>query len=181
MTWEFFETQMQRLRGLRFVPADMTTHWEALSELPESALEAAVSRAQRTRVDFPTPVELRQDADQAAPMQAEPEPDRSGALSEPRAIVVGNDASDVHLTLPVTRTWTYYCDVCGDSGWRGLWCGGDPKPKSWLEHRTCGRRDSRHLPHEWVEPCPCAEWNPAIKRRKEAEGKYAAKAGKASA
>ena len=59
----WFREQMTRLMGLKFAPADLTTHWEALSDVPEPVLAAAVSRAQRSRVDFPTPIELRQDAD----------------------------------------------------------------------------------------------------------------------
>jgi hypothetical protein len=48
MTLDFFNAQMDRLSGLRFPPVDMTTHWEALSDLPAEALEAAVTHAQRT-------------------------------------------------------------------------------------------------------------------------------------
>jgi hypothetical protein len=181
VTWEFFETQMARLRGLRFVPADMTTHWEALNQLPESTLEAAVTRAGRTRVEFPTPIELRQDADQStsSPSAIDPDPSRGTDLPEPRSITVSSGPNDISFTLPVRREWKYYCETCSDSGWRSLFCGNvnDPIRKPWWEHRTCDRR-VEHAGHEWVSDCPCREWNPAIKRRKERLGKYAEKPGK---
>lgn len=173
MRYEFFLEQMSRLNGLHFVPADLTTHWEALQELPEAVFEAAVTRAQRTRVDFPAPLELRQDADQAARRTAAPEPD---APALPAPVVLGTLPNGRAVTA--TRMWVYYCEVCSDSGWRTLWCGGGALPKPWLEHRTCDRR-FEHAPHESIEACPCRESNPAVKRRKEREAKYAAKPGKA--
>lgn len=184
MTVEFFNRQMDRLAGLRFAPVDMTTHWEALQSLPDVALEAAVTRAQRTRVEFPTPIELRQDADQSVtmPTAIDPDPTRGTDLAAPKAIHVSNAANDLSFTLPVTREWSYYCESCSDSGWESLFCGPvkDPLKKPWWEHRACDRR-GEHAAHEWIIPCPCREWNPAIKRRKERDGKFAEKPGKTHA
>lgn len=172
---------MDRLTGLRFAPADMTTHWEALNQLPDAVLEAAVTRAGRTRVEFPTPIELRQDADQSVtmPTAIDPDPSRGIELAEPKSIHVSNAVNDLAFTLPVTREWKYYCETCSDSGWQSMFCGAvnDPLKKPWWEHRSCGRR-GEHGSHEWVMDCPCREWNPAIKRRKERDGKYAEKPGK---
>lgn len=181
MTDAFFREQMARLAGLRFVPAELTTHWEALYDLPEDALEAAVSRAQRTRVDFPTPIELRQDADQATarPSAIDPDPGR-GSDHEPRTIIAKiDDLAERHFRI--TREWKYYDDACSDTGWVSVFCGSEahPQRKPWWAVRTCDRRGD-HAPHEWVFQCSCAEWNPAIKRRKERDGKYAEKPGKAA-
>lgn len=181
MTVEFFNRQMDRMAGLRFAPVDMTTHWEALRSLPDLALEAAVTRAQRTRVEFPTPIELRQDADQSVtvPSAIDPDPTRGTDLAEPKQILIQNAANDLSFTLPVTREWTYYCDSCSDSGWESLFCGPvkDPLKKPWWTSRACDRR-GEHASHEWIIACPCRDWNPAIKRRKERDGKFAEKPGK---
>lgn len=175
MTFEFFKAQINRLIGLKFAPADLTTHWEALQHMPEAAFEAAVTRAGGTRVDFPTPVELKQDADQAAPMMPEPEADRGRDLSAP----IEYSIPHVERTLKISREWNYYCSSCSDSGWQNWFCGGPGDVhKPWVERRTCDRR-GEHTAHEWVEACACASWNPELKRRKASEGKYAAKAGKA--
>lgn len=172
MTLEFFRAQMDRLAGLKFAPADMTTHWEGLNALPEDVLEKAVSRAQQTRVDFPTPVELRQDADQACPRRQAPEP----VTPELPAPVVLGTLPNGH-EVRATHEWKYYCDVCHDSGIREFWCG-PSRRQPWLERKMCGGHNCPKLGagynHSWVEPCPCATWNPEIKRRKEREARYAA-------
>jgi hypothetical protein len=59
MTREVFNAQLKRLIGLKFAPASLDTHWEALHELPEAELEAAVSIAVKACDDFPSPAELR--------------------------------------------------------------------------------------------------------------------------
>ena len=175
MTVDFFNRQMDRLAGLRFAPADMTTHWEALQSMPDTVLEAAVTRAQSTRVEFPTPVELRQDADQSAPMQPDVEEDRGRDLETPITFTI----PEIDKALHVTREWSYYCDTCSDSGWRNYFCGGiQDVHKPWVERRTCDRRHA-HGPHEWIEPCVCVEWNPELKRRKARDAKYATKGGTA--
>lgn len=170
MTRHFFDEQMARMSGLRFMPTDLTTHWEALSDLPSAVLDAAVGRAQKTRSEFPTPVELRQDADQAAPRTAVAEIDRGTDLPAP----IEYSIPHVQDALKITREWNYYCERCNDGGWESFFCGaqGDPLRTPWWEYRTCDRR-GQHAGHEWVTPCGCLEWNPEIKRRKDLQAKYA--------
>lgn len=177
MTWDVFAAQMHRLRGLRFPPADFTTHWEALHELPEAVLEAAVSRAQKTREHFPTPVELRQDADAVAHQVrslSEDEADRSVPAPAPMTWTLPNGA-----TVTSDREWQYYDDRCRDSGWVDCWCGpAGSAPLPWLAYRICGRRRD-HAPHQWVSPCACRESNPDVQRRRASQVKYASqRAGK---
>jgi hypothetical protein len=50
-----FKRQMQRLGGLKFAPSDLQTHWEALRDLSDPELVAAVDRAQRECDEFPSP------------------------------------------------------------------------------------------------------------------------------
>jgi hypothetical protein len=178
---EFFNEQMDRLRGLRFVPASLATHWEALSGMPEAALEAAVTRAGRTRSEFPTPVELRQDADQVAPPAAALELDRSEPLPEPvelGAVQVGGNEGALKLP-PATRLWRYYCETCNDTGVQSLWCGANRR-QPWLEIRECEAYHCKaikhgHLEygHEWMRPCVCAASNPAVRQKRERDAKYA--------
>lgn len=179
MTIETFNVQMDRLAGLRFRPADLTTHWEALHEIPDAVLEAAVTRAQRTRSEFPTPVELRQDADQVAhhAQPIAPPEDRSAPLAEPFTITV----PEVGTIVSITREWNYYCDTCSDGGWDSVWCGDEkaPQRKPWHELRICDRR-GKHDPHEWVRRCVCYDTNPALVRKRDAQQKYAEKPGRAS-
>jgi hypothetical protein len=118
MTETFFNQQMSRLIGLRFVPGDMTTHWEALQDLPEEVLSRAVAHAGRTRVDFPTPYQLRQDADMSGTATFVSESDRS---------VVG------------WRSWW-----CGDPAQQKPWIGKQTCNTSrehanheWVEHCVC--------------------------------------------
>jgi hypothetical protein len=56
-TW--FRDQMKRLMGLKYAPADLTTHWEALSDLGQDNVAAAVTKAQRQCDEFPSPRLLR--------------------------------------------------------------------------------------------------------------------------
>jgi hypothetical protein len=55
----WFRDQMKRLMGLKFAPADLTTHWEALSDLSQDDVAAAVTKAQRQCDEFPSPRLLR--------------------------------------------------------------------------------------------------------------------------
>lgn len=172
----WFREQMTRLMGLKFAPADLTTHWEALSDIPEPVLAAAVSRAQRSRVDFPTPIELRQDADavkhHAQPVA--PEEDRGVALERPFTI----DVPEAGRVFSVSREWRYYCDTCSDAGWSSSWCGDRTMAKPWHSSQHCGRR-MEHMPHEWAHKCVCYDTNPALVRKRQAAATYAEKPGKA--
>lgn len=167
MTTEYFARQMDRLSGLRFRPADLTTHWEALNDLPDAVLSAAVSRAQRTRVEFPTPVELRQDADLEHAPVAAPAEDRSTPLDQPFTVVV----PEVGTIVSVVREWKYYCGQCNDGGWESVWCGDSPA-KPWQASCGCNRRGD-HEAHEFVRPCACWDTNPALVRKREAQRQYA--------
>lgn len=171
MTEVFFHEQMDRLSGLRFAPSDLTTHWEALSDIPQAVLEAAVTRAQLTRSEFPTPVELRQDADVVAHLArpVAPEDDRSTPLAEPFTI----DVPQAGKVISVTREWKYFCDRCDDSGVESLWCGeAGPSIKPWQTRQAC-ERTKLHLPHEWARKCICFESNPALVKKRERQQKYA--------
>jgi hypothetical protein len=164
-----FDRQMARLTGLRFVPGEMQTHWEALQDIPDAVLVAAVDRAQKTRTEFPTPIELRQDADAVAHLARvfDPEPDRSVPLPAPVVI----DMPEGVKPLRIDREWRHDCDVCADSGMRSFWCG-DGRRQSWLYLERC-ERPKAHSSHEWVRRCECYETNPTIRRRNEHQAKYA--------
>jgi len=162
---------MSRLVGLRFIPADLVTHWEALKDLPDAVLERAVTLAGKTRVHYPTPYELRQDADSGRGAAEPVEEDRGVALDVPFNIHV----PETQTTLSVSRTWTYYCDGCSDTGWLSMWCGEDqPPPRPWHESTACSLACT-HPPHEWVRRCACHETNPALLRKRERQQRYAAR------
>jgi hypothetical protein len=172
----FFRIQMARLSGLKFAPTNFATHWEALNALPDDVLTAAVTRAQKTRAEFPSPLELLQDADQVAVRTWEPDPDHASDLAEPVVLNIPH----VVKPLVITREWRNDCDECGDTGWRELWCGAEmPYALPTMERRDCGRRHDDNYGHGWAERCPCEAWNPTIRRRKERGAKYAARPGKA--
>lgn len=173
----WFLDQMTRMIGLKFAPADMVTHWEALADVPEPILVAAVSRAQKIRIEFPSPAELREDCDAVAHLarHVEPEPDRGQDL--PERVTLGTLPTGKIITAE--RVWTYYHEDCGDTGTQSLWCG-EPGPtmKPWQLRQACERR-TPHDPHEWARRCTCWESNPALIRKRESQQKFAdQKAGK---
>ncbi len=147
MTRAFLEGQLARLGGLAFAPDTLDTHWEALQDLPEALLEAAVAEVQRESEAFPSPVAIRTIADRL----------------RPRVLA---------LPPPTAREWTNYCDDCQDTGWRSWKCGEYPRAP-WLEAKHCGRH-FEHMPHDWSAPCACAEHNPAIQRKRERAAQLAA-------
>lgn len=172
MSLEFFRAQMARLSGLRFVPAEYDTHWEGLRDLPDAVLEAAVTLAQRSQSDFPTPAEIRIYADEVAHRvrQVEPEEDRAVPFDVPRAIGTLPDGTPVRQMAE----WRYYDEDCSDLGWRSSWCGTEANRRyPWMPVQACGRTQA-HDAHEWAESCPCAATNPAIQRRHARAQKYAA-------
>jgi len=168
MTEAFFYAQMARLIGLKFVPGDMTTHWEALREMPDEVLIAAVTVAGRTRVEFPTPHELRQDADMGRSRVLSEEEDRSVLLESPYVVEVPQTTARVRIA----REWVYYCEHCSDSGWRSWWCGVETHRKPWQRAALCALHRT-HDAHEWVEHCPCYDSNPALVRKRAAVVQYA--------
>ena len=142
----WFMTQMARLAGLPFAPPTLDTHWLGLSDLPREVLGRAVTRAAKVRERFPSPAELREDADIASPAPAwreiEGEP-----LPEPVEIGVLPDGTK----LPRARSvYTYRCAVCDDTGWKPV------------------GEDGRT-----VTKCPCWETNPVLIRARDRMRKYA--------
>ncbi len=171
MTAANFQQQMDRMTGLKYAPTDLTTHWEALRDLPEPVLAAAVGYAQRMCVDFPTPRELREFADVAKPDAGAAVEDRSTVLAQPYEITV----PFVSKPIRIEREWTYYCATCEDGGWETLFCGDplDPHKMPWVDSYAC-ERHFPHSPHEWARQCRCYASNHAIQSRLERQRKYAA-------
>lgn len=171
MTFDAMRQELDRLRGLRFRPADYQTHWEGLQEMPLSALAAAVGRAAKQCQDFPTPAELRALADAVGPSVVVLE-DRSTPLAAPVVVT----APFLSKPITVAREWKYYDERCSDLGWMSYWCGDPASAKPWIEAVLCGRL-VEHPPHEWVERCRCADSNPAVLHRRERDARYAANRG----
>jgi hypothetical protein len=167
-----FKAQMNRLVGLKFPPADLHTHWEALRDMPEALLAAAVEKAQRGSDEFPSPKMLKMYADQLR-SQVMPLPateDRGTDLVEPLTATLPTGK-----VLPFKREWKYYCEDCSDTGWKTWWCGpGQSIASPWASSSVC-QRTNEHGPHEWVGRCACAGSNPAVKRKRESELQMATK------
>jgi hypothetical protein len=163
VTVQAFKSQMSRLDGLKFAPVTLDTHWEALSDLTSVELDAAVTRSARECDEYPSPRMLRAFVDEYRGRVEVPEedPDRVTAI-EPMTIEI----PQVGLKLPVTREWRYYCEDCNDTGVRSYWCGSTPSTRwPWLSLQFCQRRNE-HGTHEWAGPCPCAETNPDVQRKR---------------
>jgi hypothetical protein len=165
MTPDHCDLQIVRLSVLRGIPDDICEYFSALKDVPDERFTLAVSHALKTRAWFPSPAELRADVDATAPqisaVQADPkmEPLIGGGYE----MVLKNPFNGAELRIKVSRVWKFDCEDCSDSGWRSNQCPSDP----------CGRR-YLHDAHEWVQRCHCVDWNPTIRRRKEALGiKYA--------
>jgi hypothetical protein len=171
VTRAWFDAEMSRLAGLKFPPAELDTHWEALNDVPEDLLMFAIGRAQRESDDFPAPKMLRMYADQARRSTSLPvEADRSAPLDEPFDVTLPTG-----VTLPIKRLWKYYCETCSDSGWRSFACGAAIAAQyPWMTPSKCGRTHQDAYSHEWVDRCACEMSNPAILRRKD----MAARAGR---
>lgn len=160
MTFTAFTTEMDRLAGLKFRPANLQTHWEALSDLADAELDAAITRAQRECEEFPAPKMIRAFVDDF----------RGRAPVPPQEARFGRARKKVFqlpdgTELKIDREWTYYCDECSDCGWRSQWCGATKSPRyPWLDRMRCERKNE-HDDHEWAGPCPCAATNPDVLRR----------------
>ena len=166
-----FKAQMRRLVGLKFQPASLDTHWEALHDMPEALLVAAVAKAQRESDEFPSPSMLKMFADQLrADVIALPQvEDRGVDLPEPLSAALPNGKA-----IPFTREWVYYCEECSDTGWKTWWCGPELGRKPWTSRSAC-QRHNEHGSHEWVGRCACAGSNPAVQRKRESEVQMASK------
>ena len=169
---DIFKAEIRPLLGLRFVPSDLSGHFQAMTDkqVPVAVFRAGVLRALTTRTDFPAPAELLQDCDQVKHLAqpARQEEDRGTDLDEPTVYEVPN-----HKPIRVTREWKYYCELCSDGGWASRWCGNTAPARSpWAKPRDCGKLTD-HEPHEWVGKCVCYDSNPALIRKRENQGRFA--------
>lgn len=163
MTKLAFKAHMDRLAGLKFAPTSLKTHYEALSDLSDAELGAAVDRAQRECEEFPAPKMLRAFVDDQRSRVAVPEQDQSRweTLKDARSVRLPDGTE-----LKFTREWKCYCEDCGDTGLREFWCGSTPsKLHPWLPVVAC-ERTRPHGEHSWAKACPCAETNPDVQRKK---------------
>ncbi len=147
-----FQQRMARLVGLRFPPASLQTHWEALRELAVEDLDNAISRAAKECGEYPTPNILRSFASQMATRIGLDE-DRSVPLEVPT--VVRFPAGGVEVEI--TRAWKFYCDKCEDTGWVGQKCAANGR---------CGR-ERCHYAHDYVGRCECWHYNAALVRKRQ--------------
>lgn len=170
MTRRDFDAQMVRLMVLRFPPADVDEHFNALQDIPAEVFIAAVSHALKTRRDFPVPAELRADADAVAPPSPLDEDDPLRSVTIPAMAI---EVPGVGVIASVTREWKYYCERCHDGGWASMWCGELPKEPRipWSQPGWCGRRGD-HDGHEWVQHCMCWDSNPDLIRKRASQRKY---------
>lgn len=170
MTRAHFDLQIARLGVLKGCPDDGEEFFPALSDVPDDLFTAAVDRALKTRTWFPVPAELRLDCDAVRVRSSvETVPHVVAELGEGLWVEIYNPFGGAPLRLLVTRDWKHDCDNCADTGWAMRWCAAR------LPHQSisiCGRR-FEHAEHFYAERCACLEWNPTIRRRKEALMKYA--------
>lgn len=165
MTREVFDAEIGRLIILRGWPNDVDEYWPALQDVPLETFTAACDHALKTRTWFPVPAELRMDCDvvsvdRRAKAATMPVPQVT-ELSEPRVFEIPNPFGGEPLRLKITRDWTHDCETCRDSGWAERTC----------QTHECGRR-FEHAAHPFVERCACVEWNPTIRRHREAQVKF---------
>lgn len=158
-----FDAQLDRLAVLRGWPERIEEYFPALSDVPEDVLTAAVDHALKSRTWFPAPAQLREDCDvvkvRVRPYQASyPQVEE---LPTPKVLEFPNPFGGAPLRITVTREWRHDCHTCSDTGWSSRQC---PETR-------CGRR-FEHAKHEFVEACGCIDWNPTIRRRKDAAAKY---------
>lgn len=169
MTQVAFEHSMRRLTGLKFAPVVMTTHYEALRDLTDVELDAAITRAARECDEFPSPKMLRMFVDEYRGQLPVPDEDLTREKpAEPRTIT-----TPYGETYTFNREWRYYCEECSDTGRRSYMCGDGPSSRyPWLTVVRCQTphcektRRGMVYEHEWVTACPCAATNPAVLRKK---------------
>lgn len=160
---EWFRHQMRRLIGLQFVPNDLITHWEALRMFDEKNIAYAVTRIGAQCTKFPAPWVFGSFAEQdRARDLARTDIDRSVDLDHPR--LIGELPTGAKLYQ--RREWRYYCEECLDMGTRSRWCGNEDGAQPWEERQHCGRRKD-HEAHRYDVPCPCADSNPDVQRKRE--------------
>lgn len=194
MTPEHCDRQIERLGVLRGMPADTYEYFAALSDIPDDRFTRAIDHALRSRQWFPTPAELRADVDAVGvPAAFSPPTARfEAAVGGGYEVTFVNPFNREHvITVKVDRIWKFDCLDCEDTGWRSQWCAQDDSSTSKtlgnepggeknigvFASAHCGRRHD-HAAHEWVTRCGCIDWNPTIRRRKEAVAKYSHEAAK---
>ena len=180
MTPEHCQSQIRRLNLLKGTPENIVEYFAALQDIPNEIFTAAINHALKTRAWFPTPAELRVDCD-AVPRRVSPEEPDSSETPEGPKVEIRNPFGGPSIWVTVTRDWKWDCETCRDTGWAARWCGeGNTRALDPLPVVHCGRK-REHGSHEWMELCSCADWNPTLRRRKEAGAKYAKAAAKAGA
>jgi hypothetical protein len=176
VTREEMDTQFQRLVVLKGMPGDTEAYWDALQDMPLDVLTAAVGHSLKTRAWWPTPAEIRLDADAARPQRPIYEPPTSYRVPLDGAVkhIIANPFGGQPIEVFVTQDLYRHCEACEDSGWMKCWCGEAENVRwPWMVRRHCGRREE-HGSHDWATRCVCEETNPVIIRRKEMHAaKYA--------
>lgn len=166
MTRQHFDIQIGRLIVLRNWPDDATEWWKACRTVDPEVFEAACDHALKSREFFPVPAQLLADCDavkaHVRPVTSDG-PDWTDLDVEMMAEIKNPLPGGTSIWVKVIREWHHDCDTCGDTGWALRQC----------PDTSCGRRIV-HGPHSFAERCSCIEWNPTIRRRKEAAVKYAA-------
>lgn len=171
---QLFDDQMGRLIVLKGWPDSVDEYFPVLTDIPDDLFPDAVTHALRTRTWFPAPAEVRADCDvvrRSRPVSSLPAPHVEDLPGGGRDVLIANPFGGAPLRLKVTRDWKHDCDDCRDTGWSSRWCGEGRSDQPDVKLSPCGRR-FEHRPHEWVDKCPCADWNPTIRRRKDAQTKY---------
>lgn len=165
MTQDVIAAHLRRLGSLRFPPADFQGHVDVLTDCAEPDLDAAVTRALRGRVEFPTPAELLAEV-------------RAVQGERLAAAVVDEHARTVPLDVPVTihvpqaerdfvitHEHVYHCEHCQDAGFEEFACGAPAETRQpWLQARPCDRGGA-HGSHTWVRYCLCYKSNPVVQAR----------------
>lgn len=167
MTRQHFDLHVNRLAVLRNIPDAIDEWWIACQSVDPAVFEAACAHALKSRTFFPVPAELLADCDAvkalAKPIRPEAPQYTERDLEHAPTVEIKNPFGGASIFVKLVRDWHHDCDVCMDTGWAFREC-----PES-----HCGRR-KEHGAHAFVERCQCIEWNPTIRRRKEAGLKYAA-------
>jgi len=172
MTREIFDAQMGRLIVLKGWPDEIEEYFPVLSDIPEDVFTEAITHGLKTRMWFPTPAEVRADCDAVVRLRPVPPvaPQVEELLEGGRLVSIPNPLGGKALEIHVTRDWRHDCETCRDTGWASKWCGAGANARA-LPVVSCGRR-SDHDGHEFVEQCSCLDWNPTLRRRRDAGAKY---------
>lgn len=169
VTRETMDVQLGRLVVLKGMPGETDDYFAALSDIPEDVFTAAIGHAIKTRTWFPVPAEIRADCDAVRSRAAmDPIPHMVAGIGPGQWVEIHNPLGGPSLRLFVTREWKHDCDTCRDTGWASHWCAERAERQ---QYSACGRQ-IEHRQHEYVDKCACIEWNPTIRRRREAAMKY---------